>query len=300
MIKPNLFIIGAPKCGTTALAEYLRTHPDIFISDPKEPHYFSTDVKTTITNTSKYLELFEGTGNKKIRGEASVWYLFSIEAIGKILEFNPDAKFIVMIRNPIEQARSLHAQLVSTGRESESNFDSAWLKSIKNKKARHPLTAYEDVSALGSQLECAMQQIPKEQLHIIVFDDLVKNTRREYTRLLKFLNVKDDGRTEFPKVNPGKVVRSNLLHKMGHGLPKPLVNTIFGAKRLLGIKRLNITKRLRAINTKVGKTQNVNPETYKQMREVFMPEIHKLEQLLNRDFSHWLEKDETTVYHRHR
>ena len=44
--KPNFFIIGAPKCGTTALSEYLRSHPSVLISEPKEPHYFSTDIDT--------------------------------------------------------------------------------------------------------------------------------------------------------------------------------------------------------------------------------------------------------------
>lgn len=96
-MKPNFFIIGAPKCGTTALCEYLRAHPRIGMSIPKEPHYFCTDCTTrfrTIYTQQEYLRCFDHVQDGcAVAGEGSVWYLFSEAAVVNILRFAPDAKF---------------------------------------------------------------------------------------------------------------------------------------------------------------------------------------------------------------
>src|SRR6056297_3072691 len=127
--KPNFFIIGAPKCGTTSMARYLGEHPDIFFSDPKEPNFFNTDFSDEyrkVTNIKDYLKLFRGADKYKRVGEGSVMYLFSKEAISNILEFNPKAKFIVMTRNEVEMFRSLHLQLLSSLEENEKDPEKAW------------------------------------------------------------------------------------------------------------------------------------------------------------------------------
>src|SRR6056297_204893 len=96
--KPNFFIIGAPKCGTTSMARYLGEHPDIFFSDPKEPNFFNTDFSEKIritTEIKEYLKLFQGADKYRRVGEGTVWYFFSKEAILYILKFNPEAKFIL-------------------------------------------------------------------------------------------------------------------------------------------------------------------------------------------------------------
>ena len=295
---PNLFIIGAPKCGTTALAEYLRTHLDIFISNPKEPHFFDTDfAKNKPRIESEYLDLFNSATNTSVIGEASTNYLFSTVAVYKILNFDSKSKFIAMIRNPIDMCPSLHQQRYYEGRETEKDINKAWALQeerrkgefkTKNKLSDPKYLQYASICSLGTQLERAMQQIPAEQLHIIVFDDFVHDTRAEYLRVLDFLQVADDGRTDFPKVNPATTVKSGLLHTLINNIPQPVYKVAFALKPLLGIKRLNIDTRVRAMNTKVEKFNDVSPETYAKMQEVFTPEIHKLEKLLNRDLSHWL------------
>ena len=73
--RPNFFIVGAPKCGTTALSHYLRQHPRIFFSLPKEPHYFATDLPRyrMVTHEPAYLEYFRGAGPQHTAvGEGSV------------------------------------------------------------------------------------------------------------------------------------------------------------------------------------------------------------------------------------
>ena len=128
MKKPDFFIVGAPKCGTTALAEYLRQHPDVFFSDPKEPCYFCNDFprKRYVESESDYTALFRKAKSGSILGEGSVWYLYSECAIENIYQFNPNAKIIAMIRNPVDLVYSLHSQLVYSGEETISDFEEAW------------------------------------------------------------------------------------------------------------------------------------------------------------------------------
>src|SRR5690625_5018834 len=126
--KVNLFILGAPKCGTTSLYTYLNSHPEIFMSPIKEPHYFNTDSgERGITDKIEYEKLFcQSIEQQKYRGEASTWYLYSNIAVTSILKYNPNARFIVMIRNPCEMAPSLHKQLQLNRRETITDFREAW------------------------------------------------------------------------------------------------------------------------------------------------------------------------------
>ena len=110
LLKPNFFIIGAPKCGTTSLHNYLKSHSQITMSNPKEPHYFSEDINNGgIRNKEKYADCFShGKRNAIAIGESSTLYLYSRVAVQNIYNYNKDVKFITMIRNPIEIARSFH------------------------------------------------------------------------------------------------------------------------------------------------------------------------------------------------
>ena len=83
---PNFFIVGGPKCGTTAMVEYLRTHPDVFISEPKEPNYLADDMPGMkyVDTEEEYLNLFKKAGSNKVIGDASIFYMFSKEAIKNI------------------------------------------------------------------------------------------------------------------------------------------------------------------------------------------------------------------------
>ena len=85
-MQPNLFIVGAPKCGTTAWVEYLSTHPDVYFSPVKEPLHFCTDFPgfRAYPDRTAYEALFANSGSARVRGEASVMYLFSMAAAKEI------------------------------------------------------------------------------------------------------------------------------------------------------------------------------------------------------------------------
>ena len=120
MTLPNFFIVGAPQCGTTALHAYLAQHPDVFMSDPKEPHYFGSDLDFRYRrrpNEEQDRSYFTNAGDRSRIGEASVWYLYSECAADEIWEAVPDARIIVMLRDPVEMIPSLHSQFVYNGHE---------------------------------------------------------------------------------------------------------------------------------------------------------------------------------------
>src|SRR5580704_895448 len=111
MRKPDFFVVGAPKSGTTAISNYLSKHPDIFMAR-KEMHHFGGDLRFGRQfyrrDTREYLSEFNSRRDQSRAGEASVWYLFSHQAASEIKSFNPDARIIVLLREPVEMLYSLY------------------------------------------------------------------------------------------------------------------------------------------------------------------------------------------------
>lgn len=299
MMKPNFFIIGAPKCGTTALSDYLREHPNIYFSEPKEPHYFATDFeKYRLTKTiDEYDNLFaECLERHSVIGEGSVFYLFSTVALKNIRKFDPNAKIIVMLRNPVDMVYSFHSQQIYSADEGEKNFEQAWhLQDARRKgkkiprQCRHPIFLdYSAIGKLGEQMERLLDIFPAEQVEVIWFEDFVNSTQQVYEQTLDFLNVPRDDRTDFVRINENKTHKVNLLGNFSEKPPKLLTNIALKIRDILGIERLYIIKSLRSLNTTVVKRNPLSQKLRAEMVEEFEPDIKKLSQLLQKDLSHWL------------
>ena len=129
--KPNFFIVGAPKCGTTALHEYLQHHPDAYLPYYKEPHYFGADLvgsrflQFRNKPKRKYLKLFRDVRGEARIGESSPWYLASNAAAAEIHRYDPEAKIIIMLRNPIDMMYSMWSQFRYSGNEQIEFFEEA-------------------------------------------------------------------------------------------------------------------------------------------------------------------------------
>ncbi|HHJ39825.1 MAG: hypothetical protein AXA67_06425 [Methylothermaceae bacteria B42] len=224
---PDFFIVGAPRCGTTAMSHYLAHHPEICFSRPKEPHYFSLLQKILpgLDLEKHYLgHCFNhyDPAQHQVLGEGSVSYLYDTQAIEHILHLNPSAKFIIMVRNPVDMVYSYHARLVALLDETEEDFGKAWRlrhqraqgKSIP-KTCRDPfLLQYEEVGKTGKYLQQLFHIAGRDRCLVIVFDDFVSNPRESYLKILDFIQIKDDGRTEFYPVESNKYARSKLLQRI--------------------------------------------------------------------------------------
>ena len=288
---PNLFIIGSPKCGTTSLANWLNNHPQIFMSKRKEPEYFCDDLIITKyrINKSSYMKLFASSNNQHIwRGEASTHYMFSKVACKKILEISKSPKFIAIIRNPVELVYSLYNQRIFDGLEHIETFEEAW--SLNNERENNnflikdyitgDLLNYGKMGLLGEQLKRFFSLVPEPDRLVLIFDDLKENPRLVFERIIDFLNIEKYKMDSFPIYNKSSVVRSQIYRSIFHNL--------IDLKGLLGIKKtIGIGNFLSQINTKVKSPEPLSVNTIHMLKQFFKNDINNIENLLNRDLSHW-------------
>ncbi len=297
--KPNFFIAGAPKAGTTALYEYLRHHPNIFMPKEKEPNYFSKDFPDypSIKDEKDYLKLFKKCSNAHIAiGEASVFYLYSKVALQKIKIFNPNARIIAMLRNPVDLAHAMHSQALYNYNEDEPNFEKAWeLQAVRKNKDSLPkgcrafqILQYKNLASLGYQVERLLKIFPREQIKIIFFEDFIKNPKSTYEDVLKFLNVPSDGRIHFPKINESKTHRSKIIGWLTQTPPRPILKIIRFSRNYLGINIYYPLLWARKLNNKPRKRKDLRPEFRKKLVESFQQDTTKLSALLGKTLENWL------------
>ena len=298
--KPNFFIIGAPKCGTTALSEYLKNHPSIVMSEPKEPHYFATDMpKMRYTDNEKlYLEYFKGVSDRtKIIGDASVWYLYSTEAIVNIHKYNPEAKIIVMLRSPIEMVPSMHAQHIYSTDEDISLFEDAWNLNGDREKGenipkhcRSPKNIfYNEIAKYTEQIERVYKYFPKTQVKIILFDDFKKDAGKVYRESLQFLELEDDGKTDFPIINENTALKNYRLKSFIVNQPEIVIRIKNFIKKVFNVKHLGVVGYVNKLNTNKVKRVPLSEKSKDQLIIEYKDDIKKLSKLIKKDLDGWLD-----------
>ena len=144
-MKPNLFIAGAAKCGTTAWHSYLREHPDIFFPELKEPNFFALDFPgmRNFTSRTDYEKLFSRGKNARYRGEASGLYLYSAAAAKAIRDYDPAARILIFLREQERFLPSYHHQLMYRFAEPIADFETAWRQSGPRSRDTIPRTCPE-------------------------------------------------------------------------------------------------------------------------------------------------------------
>jgi len=293
---PNFFIIGAPKCGTTSLAAWLADHPNIYMSPIKEPFYFSEDIKHRwCTDWNVYQRLFDAAISAHLAiGEASTFYLFSRVAVPTIEKEIAGARYIVMLRNPVDMAYALHEQQLRSFNENIEDFWQAWPLASKRRVGElvppgcvdPVLLDYPAWCRLGEQLERLFSIVPRDRVLVLVLDDLKQDPRREYVRVLDFLGVPDDGRTNFPVYNPAREWRSRWAAQVIRALAK----TVAWSKHVRGIlprRSLGIVRRLEAWNAQQRARPPLSPYVRAELEAYFADDLARLERLLGRKFPHW-------------
>ena len=258
----------------------------------KEPHHFNTDEKyVTIPDRRSYERLFSNANSKhKAIGEASTGYLYSKAAVPNIENYNPDSRYIVCLRNPIEMAYSLHEHQYFDGVEHIADFQTAWEmqelrlpgKPSRSSRIDPRRLAYGAVCSLGEQMGRLYAIVPRERVLTIVLDDLKANAGEQYRRVLDFLDLENDGRTEFPVLNTAKERRSRWLFHS--------VQFIGDVKRILGISwGMGILDSLHQKNTLYRPRQQLSESMRNTLNKYFKEDIARLGFYLGRDFSHWMQ-----------
>lgn len=301
-MKPDFFIVGGPRCGTTALSVYLSEHPQICFASPKEPNYYSEDLpgcrfaQSDEEYRSKFFAHHDPSRHRRV-GEGSVWYLFSQVAVPKVLSVNPEARFIAMVRNPVVMVQSLHAKMVTTREEDEADFERAWR--LQERRARGesvpPLCKepkrlqYEALCRLGEQVARLKATAPAAQVRVIVFDDFQRETAKVYAEMMDFLGLEHDGRTSFPPINVNKRLRSTRLEDLLQRPPWPVQPMLDVLKQVGPVKRslLAVRMRLKSLNEDRTKREALSRAMRAELADVFREDVGLLGEQLGRDLSHW-------------
>jgi hypothetical protein len=300
MTMPNFLIIGAGKSGTTSLYHYLKQHPEIYMSPVKEPKFFAVEGKTldfrgpndeahmnrkSVTDLGAYRALFRGVTDEKAIGEASPLYLYSPEAPGRIKHHIPEAKLIAILRNPVDRAFSSYLHCIRDRGEPLKDFAQALgEEETRIENGWGPIWHYKNVGFYSVQLERYFDTFGREQIKVFLYEDLKGDPVGVLQSICRFLEVGD---TRLPdlslKHNISGVPRSRLVHEL---LNKP--NPIKSAFRPLLPAKLRKRLNLNLTGRNLVRPQ-LSPEVRKQLIEVYSEDILKLQELIDRDVSYWLE-----------
>ena len=301
--KPDFFLVGAPKCGTTAMATYLGSHPDIFMTTD-ELHYFGSDLRFTtslsrnpdwnLMSEGEYLSHFARATVEKRVGEGSVFYLYSKLAAKEIHDFKSSAQIIIMLRQPVEAMYSLHSQMLYGCEEDIKDFRGALEAEPDRKRGlRIPESAcsldgllYREVSKYASQVERYFDIFGRENVLVIIFDDFIRDVADIYRQTLEFLGVDSAFTIEFPVTNTNKRVRSRLLHSFMANPPSPLRSVAHFLART-NRTRLAAQWFIRIFNTRHEERLPMDPVLRWELNKEFKPQVDRLSGLLNRDLSFW-------------
>lgn len=278
------------------MSEYLRTHPNVFMSMPKEPNFFSSELGLNRRSMEQYVNLFARSNAKHtVIAEASTTYMYSQFALEKIRQFNPDAKLLVMLRRPSDLVYAVHGQCVLASLETETDFETAWALQTTRAEGKnlppgcpsYKVLQYKWIASIGSQVESLFQIFPRMQVHIILLDDLAADPRSEYLRLLSFLGLPDDGRTDFPRINEAKSHKWLWLGQVSRQLRRRLNKPYFMLRQKTRFHGTGLLRMIDYVNTETRSRAPLSPEFRRYLDEVYCDEVKLLEELLGRDLRAW-------------
>jgi hypothetical protein len=287
-------MIGAPKCGTTAMASYLSEHPEVCVSDPKEPNYLGTDLRGiwSVESDADYRRIFRKRA-APVRIDASIWYLYSDDAVANILARRPDARFIVMLRNPVTMLPSLHRQLVNVLEEDVTEFEEAWRLSSARAAGRElppgcraPKTLiYTRTAAFGAQLTRLFSRVSPERVLVLFQEELGADPARAYRRILDFIGVDDDDRSTFEVINEARGFRSRAVKALVKR-DQPFLRKVGGPiKQRLGVRSLGLRRVLASLNTAAPDGRIPSAALRSEIAQAYADDMRLLADMLGRDLA---------------
>ncbi len=302
MRAPDFFIVGHPKCGTTALFEMLRAHPQIYLPDCKETHFFAEELRARAgpaqpaQTLEQFLALFAAATPQQRIGETSVVHLWSRSAAAGIADLRADARIIAILREPASFLRSLHLQFMQTRVESEGDFRRALAlegarrdgRELPSTSAHWPLKLlYSDYVRYVEQLRRYHDRFPAENVLVLIYDDFRTDNEATVRQVLRFLEVDEAVPLTASDANPSVRVRSTRLDGALHGVTMgraPFSRAIKGAVKAVTPRKA----RRRALDAVRRRFVYAKPEATDdaftlELRQRFKPEVVAAGEYLNRD-----------------
>jgi sulfotransferase family protein len=300
---PDFFIVGAFKSGTTALYDYLRLHPQVFMPFHKEPLFFGDDLSRRYGRMTRaqYEALFADAKAGQRVGEASAWYLYSRSAAREIRGASPQAQIIVMLRNPVDVMYAQHSQLLFNVEEDISDFGEALAAEPARRRGERlppgPLRVenlyYRESVQFAEQLQRYVDVFGRDRVKVIVYDDFRDDTPGVYRGVLEFLGVDAEFAPRFAVRNPNKRVRSRLLQRLVYQPPGPLLRLVPLIRRFPLAHALR--DRMLRVNSSPERRPPMDPELRRRLLNEFTPQIRRLGDLIGRDLSAWFEDPDSAA-----
>lgn len=297
MTLPNFLIVGAAKAGTTSIHAYLKQHPEVFLSTPKEPRFFALEGqtldfqgptpiinRTSVTTWEDYQALFAGAEGKTAVGEASTIYLSDPSSVNRIQHYLGQPKIIAILRNPVSRAYSSYLHLVRDGQETLSFEKALEQEDERISNNWPPLWHYRQRGFYHDQVKRYLEAFGPEQVKVLLFDDLRQNPQAMMSEIFKFLGIDSEFEPDVTQIsNVSGVPQSRFLSRILNR-DNPLKSSL---KAILPRRfRKNVYRSLQVMNT--GDKTQINPQIKAKLREDYRADIERLQSLINRDLSHWL------------
>lgn len=296
---PTFLVVGAARSGTTGLVEGLRSHPRVFVTEPKEPHYFAlhkqgakftgpgdahTINRVAVTDRADYLALYPVEHDYLALGDASVSTMYYAEdAIPEILAMNPDMRLVVLLREPVARAWSSHQYMWARGFETEPDFLAAVALEEERKAAGwHHIWHYTSQSRYADQVAALLDAFPREQVGIFFHDDLESDYGGTLGRVLAFLGVPAHAGVgeNVPRVNISGQPRFAAAHKV--------LGWAVGKERLRTFVKDHTSYRFRERIRRTLLRQDVLPVAARdQLEPLFADDLVRLRAMLGPDGQQW-------------
>ena len=299
-MEVNFFLVGVSKAGTSTIHEILQNYDSVFLTIPKEPHFFSGDLpglKTTLvplSNLNDYKNLFkEANSDAKVVGECSACYLYSQLAIERIIKTYPNAKFLAILRAPLELLPSFHQQLVNNFDEDIQDLESAWeAQEDRQQGKRIPKTCkepkilqYKKFVTFSEQVERLYKHVPKNQRLVLLHEDLRSDPNVFIANIENFLGLKPKPFTAIRKINTRREHRFPLISSLI--LNPPFFSSYIHKIRLCAQQNPNsLLAKFRLYFYKTPRSFN-NQQFLRKIGLELTPDIDKLSKIIQKDLSHW-------------
>lgn len=299
-LRLDFAIVGQPKSGTTALAQFLSEHPQIAFSVPKESAYFATDFHResdefhgrrlyfNYRNERDFKALFEHAEEEQLLGEGSTSSLYSAEAAQNLYAHNPEMKIIAMFRDPVEMVRSLHAQYVNETVEAldfaaaiDAEAERSQGRSIPSRVRAPSYVLYGKRTAYTSQLRRFEALFPKEQIMVLVAEEFRDDNPGTYATVARFLGIDPEFTPRFRTIHGSQSARSGLVNRV---LNQP------GLKRRLstwlGPRRYTVLRdRMASLVFRTSARLEIDEQLDADLRARFRPEVLRFSEHIGRDLS---------------
>lgn len=257
----------------------LKQHPEIFVSVLKEPHFFGSDLTRqphTVRDPKVYTSLFSGAATGQRVGEGSVWYLLSERAAAEIKSRCPDARILIMLRNPVDMIRSLHALYLRTGNEDLDDLEAAIAAQADRRAGRRtPVGAYFPEGLIYTEVATYHDKVRRfldafgDAVEIVIFDDFIADTPATYQNTLSFLGVDPEYQPNWDLRAANVAMRGEVLRQL-RTLPPELRRAMRGSGR-----------------RHLGKKQPMHRDVRSRLVERFADDVARLGRLIGRDLGHW-------------